>query len=202
MQKIDRGDMLELTRRMTVKRNCFHRIAGAYLDADGFIDGTFNIHFQKLSLPDQEKNLKIAKAIPFSETNEELKLYHFSEEAKKPGNIWSVLMELRNCELKNDALLESFYEFVADQYSSSGDYTIYMFYGSYDVPVKAKDKESLWDSEEVYNFLICAICPVSGDYEPGDAKCGFLFPAFTDHSSDLYGMDVFRAKEQKNIRGL
>ena len=72
MQKIDRGDMLELTRRMTVKRNCFHRIAGAYLDADGFIDGTFNIHFQKLSLPDQEKNLKIAKAIPFSETNEEL----------------------------------------------------------------------------------------------------------------------------------
>ena len=202
MPDINREDMLELTRRMTVKRNCFHRIAGAYLDEDGFIDGTFNIHFQKLSLPDQEKNLKIAKAIPFSETNEELKLYHFSEEAKKPGNIWSVLMELRNCELKNDALLESFYEFVADQYSSSGDYAIYMFYGSYDVPVMAKDKESLWDSEEVYNFLICAICPVSGDYEPGDAECGFLFPAFTDHSSDLYGMDVFRAKEQKNIRGL
>ena len=202
MPDINREDMLELTRRMTVKRNCFHRIAGAYLDEDGFIDGTFNIHFQKLSLPDQEKNLKIAKAIPFSETNEELKLYHFSEEAKNPGNIWSVLMELRNCELKNDALLESFYEFVADQYSSSGDYAIYMFYGSYDVPVKAKDKENLWDSEEVYNFLICAICPVSGDYEPGDAECGFLFPAFTDHSSDLYGMDVFRAKEQKNIRGL
>ena len=194
MPDINREDMLELTRRMTVKRSCFHRIAGAYLDADGFIDGTFNIHFQKLSSADQEKNLKIAKAIPFSETNEELKLYHFSEEAKKPGNIWSVLMELRNSELKNDALLESFYEFVADQYSASGDYAIYMFYGSYDVPVKAKDKESLWDSEEVYNFLICAICPVSGDYEPGDARCGFLFPAFTDHSSDLYGIDVFHAK--------
>ena len=83
MPKINREDMLELTRRMTVKRNCFHRIAGAYLDADGFIDGTFNIHFQKLSSADQEKNLKIAKAIPFSETNEELKLYHFSEEAKR-----------------------------------------------------------------------------------------------------------------------
>ena len=194
MPNINREDMLELTRRMTVKRNCFHRIAGAYLDADGFIDGTFNIHFQKLSSADQEKNLKIAKAIPFSETNEELKLYHFSEEAKRPGNIWSVLMELRNSELKNDALLESFYEFVADQYSASGDYAIYMFYGSYDVPVKAKDKASLWDSEEVYNFLICAICPVSGDYELGDARCGFLFPAFTDHSSDLYGIDVFHEK--------
>lgn len=37
---IDREDMLELTRRMTVSRNCFSRIAGAYMDEEGFIDGT------------------------------------------------------------------------------------------------------------------------------------------------------------------
>ena len=36
MQKINREDMLELTGRMTVKRNCFHIIAGACLDACGF----------------------------------------------------------------------------------------------------------------------------------------------------------------------
>ena len=42
---IDREDMLELTRRMTVSRNCFSRIAGAYMDEEGFIDGTFNTHF-------------------------------------------------------------------------------------------------------------------------------------------------------------
>lgn len=46
---IDREDMLELTRRMTVSRNCFSRIAGAYMDEEGFIDGTFNTHFLKLS---------------------------------------------------------------------------------------------------------------------------------------------------------
>ena len=28
---IDREDMLELTRRMTVSRSCFSRIAGAYM---------------------------------------------------------------------------------------------------------------------------------------------------------------------------
>ena len=32
---IDREDMLELTRRMTVSRNCFSRIAGAYMDEEG-----------------------------------------------------------------------------------------------------------------------------------------------------------------------
>ena len=53
MNQINREDMLELTRRMTLKRNCFDRIAGAYLDRDGFVDGTFNKNFRQLSLPDQ-----------------------------------------------------------------------------------------------------------------------------------------------------
>lgn len=35
MGEINRGDMLELARRMTLKRNCFDRIAGAYLDEEG-----------------------------------------------------------------------------------------------------------------------------------------------------------------------
>ena len=47
---IDREDMLELTRRMTVSRNCFSRIAGAYMDEEGFIDGTVNTHFLRLYL--------------------------------------------------------------------------------------------------------------------------------------------------------
>ena len=66
---INREDMLELTRRMTTKRTSMTRIAGAYMDADGFIDGTFNTSFLKLSPRDKEKNLAIAKAIPFAETN-------------------------------------------------------------------------------------------------------------------------------------
>lgn len=35
MGEINREDMLELTRRMTLKRNCFDKIAGAYLDEEG-----------------------------------------------------------------------------------------------------------------------------------------------------------------------
>lgn len=35
--KINRNDMLELTRRMTLSRNCFVRAAGAYIDDEGYI---------------------------------------------------------------------------------------------------------------------------------------------------------------------
>ena len=39
---INRNDMLELTRRMTLSRNCFMRAASAYVDEVGFIDNTLN----------------------------------------------------------------------------------------------------------------------------------------------------------------
>ncbi len=191
MNQINREDMLELTRRMTLKRNCFDRIAGAYLDRDGFVDGTFNKNFRQLSLPDQQKNLDIAKTIPFSETNVALKEYVFSGEEKKPGSVWQLLCALRECELKNDALLYSLYEYIGERYVVDKPYTIEVFCGNYDVPVKGADKESQWESEEVYRFLVVAVCPTVGEYEAGMPQAGFLFPAFANRSTDLEGVNIF-----------
>jgi len=193
MDKINREDMLELTRRMTLKRNCFDRIAGAYMDEEGFVDGTFNRHFQKLTAREQRLNLDIAKTIPFSETNTQLKEFAFQEADRKPESLWRLLMALKECGLKNDAMLDVFYEEFGSRYRTDGSYAVYFFHGSYDVPLKASDKESLWESEEVYQFLICAFCPLTGDYEPGKPECGFLFPAFRDRSGDVHRIDVFRA---------
>lgn len=192
MEKINREDMLELTRRMTLKRNCFDRIAGAYMDEEGFVDGTFNRHFQKLTARERQDNLDIAKAIPFSDTNVQLREYVISETDRRQGSLWQLLMALKECELKNDAMLDVFYEEFGSRYRANGSYAVMFFHGSYDVPLKAGDKASLWESEEVFRFLICAFCPVSGDYKPGKPDCGFLFPAFRDRSSDIHRIDVFR----------
>ena len=193
MRKINREDMLELTRRMTVKRNCFDRIAGAYLDEEGYVDATFNRHFLKLKLNEQAENLAIAKEIPFADTNKNLREYAFPEDAQKPGSIWQLLMALKSCELKNDALLEAFYEYVAEKYHTDHEYAIYLFHNTYDIPLKTSDKKNLWESEEMYEYLICAICPVSGDYEPGEPECGFLFPAFQDRTEDPDYIDVYQS---------
>ena len=135
---INREDMLALTRRMTVKRTSMTRIAGGYLDMDGYVDGTFNTGFLKLSPDEKEKNLQIAKVIPL------------------------------------------------------GDYAVYVFHDRYDIPAKGKDHVRQGDSEEMFEYLICAICPVSGDYEPGEPECGFLFPAFMDGAAALNYVDVYQ----------
>ena len=151
---IDREDMLELTRRMTVSRSCFSRIAGAYMDEEGFIDGSFNTHFLKLSGSEKERNLNIAKTVPYSNTNVNLKNYRLDLGARRPGGVIQLLEALRQCELKNDALLYSLYEYIGEKYQPGYPYAIYLFFGSYDVPTKGKDKENQWESEEVYQFLI------------------------------------------------
>ena len=74
-KNINREDMLELTRRMTPARTSFTRIAGCYVDKEGDFDGSFNVNFLKLSQKDKTKNLEIAKTIPFSKTNIQLKRY-------------------------------------------------------------------------------------------------------------------------------
>lgn len=197
MEEINREDMLELTRRMTLKRNCFDRIAGAYFDKEGYVDGTFNKHFQKLLAKDQRKNLEIAKAIPFSETNVQLREHRFRSEEENPRSVLQMLMALKECGLKNDALLEVFYEMFGERYRANGGFAVYFFHGSYDVPLKAADGESLRESEEVFRFLICAVCPMDGDYEPGDPECGFLFPAFRDRGGDIHRIDVFEREQGK-----
>ena len=135
---LNRDDMLELTRRMTPSRTCFDRIAGAYVDDMGEIAESFNVHFGKLSGSEKSRSLALAKAIPFSKTNEQLKEYVFSESAKGKDSMFTLLRGIRQCGLKNDALLEVLYEQLADGYPVNHEFAIYVFHGVYDIPVKAK----------------------------------------------------------------
>ena len=43
----------------------------------------------------------------------------------------------------------------------------------------------------MFPYLICAVCPLVGEYEPGNPICGFLFPAFVDRSGDLERVDIY-----------
>ena len=167
------------------------------MDADGDFDGSFNINFLKLSPSEKTKNLAIAKTIPFAETNTKLKKYEIQPENQKAGSMWQLLMALRDCELKNDALMDTLYDIIMENIRITTPYAIYVFHDNYDIPSKATDKERLGESEEMFPYLICAICPLVGEYEPGSPTSGFLFPAFTDRSGDLNHINIYGITEKK-----
>lgn len=199
---IDRDDMLELTRRMTPSRTCFDRIAGAYINDMGEIEDSFNIHFGKLSSSEKVKNLELAKTVPFSKTNIQLKEHTFPDEVKGNNSMWQLLRAIRQCGLKDDALMDIFYEQMADGYPVDHESAIFVFHGTYDVPLKATDKENLWESEDVYDFIICTVSPMLAEYEPDTPVFGFLYPAFSDRSADEDKIDIFHQNPGNVEEGL
>ena len=58
--------------------------------------------------------------------------------------------------------------------------------------MKGSNKERQDESEEVYRFLILAVCPQIGTYEPGEPEWGFLYPSFSDRSEDRERIAVYQ----------
>ena len=117
-----------------------------------------------------------------------------------------LLMDLRTTGLKDDALREQLYKKIIDTVSLDTAYLILLGCDSYDVPFKSKDGETQADnSNEVYTYLLCAICPVkqtkanlhyvpeSKEFHDGGItqvaaapELGFLFPAFDNRATNIY----------------
>ena len=117
-----------------------------------------------------------------------------------------LLMDLRETGLKDDTILQRFYEKIIETVSLQENYLILLGCDSYDVPFKSKDGDTQNDAGgEVYTFLLCAICPVKQTkptlhYVPENKEfhdggitnvvsapeIGFLFPAFDDRSTNIY----------------
>lgn len=196
MRKINREDMLELTRRFTISRSNVVRIAGAYIDEDGYIDGTFNTSFLNLNNAEKQRCLDYAKNILISDTNLELCAYRIPDIVS--GSIWQLIKAIRDCELKNDALLLNLYEFLAEKYPVGQSYAIYVYFGVYDVPIKASDKERLDESEEVYKYIVVAIGATNENQEFNDVESGFLYPAFFDRSTDVDYVNIYKSRINNN----
>ena len=199
---INREDMLELTRRMTPERCCFTRLAGAYVTEAGELDDTFNINFLNLNGSQRAKNCKLAKNVPYSRTNDQLKEYTIPASMKGKDSMYQLLSAMTECHLKNDALLDVFYEQMTDVYLAEVPSAIYVFSGTYDVPMRRRDREFYEESEEVYDFLICTIGPLAGEFEPGHPDFGFLYPAFRYRSEDRDRIDIYHADPEKPQEGL
>lgn len=124
-------------------------------------------------------------------------------------------MGLRESKLKNDDLLDTFYDMIIDSYDYVGNYLILIFHDAYDVMTKTSDNGKLDESEEVYEYLLCAICPVNltkpglgyredenrigpriRDWVVGAPDTGFVFPAFTDRSTDIHSV-MFYTRDTK-----
>ena len=155
---MNKKDVLELRRRMKKDSCTFTRISGCYVDAEKNKIAEFNNSFLNLEDEVFYKYLEMAKKVLSGKIGNNIMALPFKE---KQGEQKRFLLGLKESLLKNDALLETFYDSIIDNYISAGNYLIVIFHDAYDILTKTTDNQKLDESEEVYEYLLCAICPVN-----------------------------------------
>ena len=98
--------------------------------------------------------------------------------------------------------MDIFYEVLGEKYHPGYPYACFFFHGRYDVPVKGTDGEWLEGSEEVYEYMICMLSPLSGEYEPGQPEFGFLYPAFRNRYGEREYINLFESRPEREHREL
>lgn len=212
---MNKKDISELKRRFKKDACTFTRMCGCYVDADHKKITKIGETFLNLEEEEFFKYLDIAKKVLSGTVKNNLLELEFPLAQEQAGGRQQFLMGLRESRLKNEELLDTFYDMVIETYEYVGNYLILIFHDAYDVIKKTSDKNDLDESEEVYEYLLCAICPVNltkpglgyheeenriapriRDWVVGAPDSGFVFPAFTERSSDIHSV-LFYTKDTK-----
>ncbi len=212
------SEILEIRKQMKHENCSITKVSGCYVDGEKTVKTNFTESF--LCLPEEEtfKYFEIFKKTLSGVIGKNLINMEFPLETEFNGGTQEFLLKLRDSELKDEALLEEFYEKVIRMYDYTGNYLILLVYAAYDIPGKTNDKLMMEDaSEEVFRYILCSICPVKlskpglsyneemnqiqkriQDWVVTMPDHGFLFPAFNDRSTDIHSV-LYYAKDSEEL---
>lgn len=209
-----RKELSEIKSQYTLEDCGILRLCGCYVDGERNKITQFNENF--LNLPEEEKHkyFDIFKKTLSGTPGKNLVDMKFNVDAYADEGARTFLMNLRDSGLKDDRLLNEFYDRIINNYSYVGNYLILLINQVYDIPAVTTDNIEMDDaSDEVYSYILCSICHVNLS-KPGlgydeednnfhDKKqnhmvdvpdVGFLFPAFNKRSADE-DMTLFYTKD-------
>lgn len=212
---MNKRDVLELKKRLSKKNCTFTKMSGCYVNSNKEMVLTFGQDFRDLKEDEYFKYLDIAGKVLSGTVGNSLLKLDFSDDAEAVGGPQQVLFGIRESNLLNEELLNTFYQHVIDNFYYVGNYLILLFRDTYDVPAKTTDHFKTGESEEVYEYILCAVCPVDlskpalgyiadedrigariRDWVVGMPEIGFVFPCFDERSANIHST-LFYTKNTK-----
>lgn len=207
-------------KKLFTQNNCsITRICGCYVDGEKNKKTELKQAF--LALPEEEmfKYFEILRKTLSGTLGKNLLTLEFPLAAEAEGGPQEFLLRLRDSKLKDDELLEEFYDKIIEAYEFVGNYLILLIHDVYDVPGRTRDGLEMEDaSDEVYEYILACICPVNlskpglsynaeentfqnriRDWVVGLPETGFLFPAFNDRGADLHST-LYYSKDSEDLK--
>lgn len=194
----------ELRRRFRPDKTSVTHIRGCYVNEKGEIVSEFTQALSLMTEDEAEKMLALLRKALSGSLGKNLVDLSFTTAQVQDSPEHRLLTALRDGE---EEAIHSFYEKVAASLHLEGGYLILLAQDAYDVPFRGKDGQELEDgSDTVFRYVLCSICPVklakpaltyyvtagefhnrASDWLVGTPEVGFLFPAFEDRATNLYG---------------
>lgn len=205
---MNKKEVSEIKKLFTPANCAISRICGCYVDADKNKRTELKEAF--LSLPEEEafKYFTLFKSGLSGSIGKNLVNMEFPLHTEEEGGTQNFLLKLRDSQLKDDVLIEEFYDKIIETFEYGENYYIILIHCAYDIPAKSTDGSEMFDaSDYVYEFIQCIICPVklskaglcynseanvienrNRDWIVEAPETGFLFPAFNDRNTDIHSL--------------
>lgn len=212
---MNQKELSELRRRFRPEKSAISHIYGCYVNGSREIISYLDEPMGMMPQEEAEKYLGLLKKALSGTLGRNLVDIVFSTQQVMDSDEHRFLMGLRDSQLKDGALRQSFYDKVIASLDMDGsNYLILLAHDAYDVPYKGRDGELQDDaSDTVFSYIICCVCPVkdgklelgffSGENEfhscaanqiVAPPELGFLFPAFDDRAANIYDALLYSKK--------
>ncbi len=205
---MNQKELGELRRRLRPEKCAVKCVYGCYVNGNKEIVSYLDESLGRMSQEEAEKYLSLLKKTLSGTLGKNLVDVVFSTEQVMDSDEYRLLSALRESELKSGEIREEFYRKVIDSLDmGGGNYVILLAYDTYDVPSRSRDGQDLEDSDSVYRYILCGVCPVKDGkmelgYFPGEnefhscvpgqivaaPELGFLFPAFDGRAANIYNV--------------
>lgn len=213
---MDNKSFLELKKRFKKNECTINRIYTCYINAEG--EKICNRDENFLVMRDEKEN-DFHKFLDLQKKTLSMKSSDLDFSEEKHEEIKKLLKILYKNELKDKEVLNILIDKLSEAYLKCvmGNFLITIICDSYDVPTKTTDGFKVDESEEVYQYIICSICPVSTskaglgyiekdntiasryqDFVVNPPEVGFIYPSFTDRSSDDSTITYLVRNKNKN----
>ena len=219
---MNKKEVGEIKRRLRRDRSNMTAVYGCYVRDNQEIISEFRAPMGMLPENEAEKYMSLFKKSLGGSLGKTLNNISFStSQVANRESRYATLLDLRQSALDNVELRTAFYKRIIESLHMDHNYLILLGYDTYDVPFKSKDDDAQNDaSDESFTYIICSICPVketkpnlhyvhaeSTFHDGGMVQAvnspvlGFMFPAFDERSTNIYGALYFNKNTSDSHQG-
>ena len=199
-------EIAELRRRFRADKTSISRIRGAYVNEKREIISEMDQSVAMMTETEADEILSLLKKTLSGKVDTNLLDIHFTTQQVMESPEHKLLCNLRETSLQDNDLVHAFYKKIIDSLEIEGNYMILLALDTYDVFTYRKDGAKDDESSEMFRYILCAVCPIKmakpalsyyvrencfrnvvADSMISPPALGFMFPAFDNRSTNLYG---------------